>query len=132
MLKVKTLDSIISHIEEVVQKTSLSHLDKLDDFLSYYYIKDNGAVYHNKTIKICTQGNDIIDVPIVSLLPLNFMAMSKANVRIETKMSDLQGKTKSHNKRNIFLKGSGNIIIDIDYISIPPTELLQKIIDHSN
>lgn len=127
------LGSIISYIEKTIQRLNTSPAEKIDEFLLSYFERDEKGIYKSKIIQIESNTGDIVDVPIVNLLPINIMEMKKANVTIngERIRSDFSKKRVNESTDNIILSEEGNIGLSIDFESAEPTELLMRILERN-
>lgn len=127
------LGSIISYIEKTIQRLKTSPAEKIDEFLLSYFDRDEKGVYKSKVIQIEANTGEILDVPIINLLPINVMEMRKANVTIngERIRSNLTKKRAPKLIDNIILSEEGNIGLSIDFESAEPTELLMRILERN-
>ncbi|EBJ4206804.1 hypothetical protein HVC08_005235 [Salmonella enterica] len=127
------LGSIISYIEKTIQRLNTSPAEKIDEFLLSYFERDEKGIYKSKIIQIESNTGEIVDVPIVNLLPINIMEMKRANVTIngERIRSDFSKKRANESTDNIILSEEGNIGLSIDFESAEPTELLMRILDRN-
>ncbi|EBV3242575.1 hypothetical protein DOH76_24125 [Salmonella enterica subsp. enterica serovar Oranienburg] len=125
------LGSIISYIEKTIQRLNTSPAEKIDEFLLSYFERNEKGIYKSKIIQIESNTGDIVDVPIVNLLPINIMEMKRANVTIngERIRSNFSKKRVNESTDNIILSEEGNIGLSIDFESAEPTELLMRILE---
>ncbi|EAB8478313.1 hypothetical protein AU894_19240 [Salmonella enterica subsp. enterica] len=125
------LGSIINYIEKTIQRLNTSPVEKIDEFLLSYFERDDRGIYKSKIIQIETNAGDIVDIPIINLLPINIMEMKKANVTIngERIRSNFSKKRNCKSMDNIILNEEGNIGLSIDFESAEPTELLMRILE---
>ncbi|EIG8968336.1 hypothetical protein LGD22_005510, partial [Salmonella enterica] len=101
------------------------------EFLLSYFERNEKGIYKSKIIQIESNTGDIVDVPIVNLLPINIMEMKRANVTIngERIRSNFSKKRVNESTDNIILSEEGNIGLSIDFESAEPTELLMRILE---
>ncbi|ECK6787636.1 hypothetical protein FSD31_25735 [Salmonella enterica] len=127
------LGSIISYIEKTIQRLNTSPAEKIDEFLLSYFDRDEKGIYKSKVIQIESNTGEIVDVPIVNLLPINIMEMKRANVTIngERIRGDFSKKRANKSTDNIILSEEGNIGLSIDFESAEPTELLMRILERN-
>ncbi|EOC0702364.1 hypothetical protein ACIU3Q_005562 [Salmonella enterica subsp. enterica serovar Kokomlemle] len=127
------LGSIISYIEKTIQRLNTSPAEKIDEFLLSYFERNEKGIYKSKIIQIESNTGDIVDVPIVNLLPINIMEMKRANVTIngERIRSNFSKKRVNESTDNIILSEEGNIGLSIDFESAEPTELLMRILERN-
>lgn len=128
-----SLNSLINYVGSTILKLSTSPTERLDEFISSYFIKKTNGVYKYKTIKIETKKNEIVDIPIINLLPLNIMFMKKANVKIngDRVRCKVNNGNALHQKTpgEIIVSEEGDIGISIDFESALPTEGLMRILE---
>ncbi|ECC1695538.1 hypothetical protein DPB93_25000 [Salmonella enterica subsp. salamae] len=127
------LGSIISYIEKTIQRLNTSPAEKIDEFLLSYFERNEKGIYKSKVIQIESNTGEIVDVPIVNLLPINIMEMKRANVTIngERIRCDFSKKRVNESTDNIILSEEGNIGLSIDFESAEPTELLMRILERN-
>ncbi|EDU3770882.1 hypothetical protein C4O09_004438 [Salmonella enterica subsp. enterica serovar Minnesota] len=125
------LGSIINYIEKTIQRLNTSPVEKIDEFLLSYFERDDRGIYKSKSIQIETNAGEIVDIPIINLLPINIMEMKKANVTIngERIRSNFSKKRACKSMDNIILNEEGNIGLSIDFESAEPTELLMRVLE---
>ncbi|EBA7134418.1 hypothetical protein B7I57_18905 [Salmonella enterica] len=125
------LGSIINYIEKTIQRLNTSPVEKIDEFLLSYFERDDRGIYKSKIIQIETNAGEIVDIPIINLLPINIMEMKKANVTIngERIRSNFSKKRACKSMDNIILNEEGNIGLSIDFESAEPTELLMRVLE---
>lgn len=126
------LGSIIDYIEKNIQRLSSSPRERIDEFLTCYFIKEKDGVYKNKTIKISSGNGEVIDIPMINLLPVNIMEMKKATItvngeRLKSRIND-PDKVKK-NGDELVMSEEGNIGLIIDFQAESPTEYLMRIME---
>ncbi|EAN4380720.1 hypothetical protein EG719_23990, partial [Salmonella enterica] len=83
MRKKRALSSIINGIEKNICRLNSSPKERIDDFLSSFFVKDNNDVYQCKTIKVKPVTGEILEIPIINLIPASFMEMKKATFAVK-------------------------------------------------
>ncbi|EBW9495521.1 hypothetical protein DQJ56_20275 [Salmonella enterica subsp. salamae serovar Sofia] len=124
--------SIIGYIEKNIQRLSLSPKERLNEFLSCYFILDGKGVYKCKTITIDPHNGPLVEVPIINLLPVNIMEMKKATFSIagERMKNEIIDPDKiKNNGDEIILNEEGNISFTIDFESVSPTETMMRFME---
>ena len=131
MRKKRELSSIISNIEKNICRLNSSPKERIDDFLSSFFVKDSNDVYNCKTIKVKAVTGEILEIPIINLIPASFMEMKKATFTVKGERTTgnipsciLNRGKKTNNDREICLKEDGEVNFSIDFEATPPSETL--------
>ncbi len=139
MSQKRELSSIINGIEKNICRLNSSPKERIDDFLSSFFVKDNNDVYQCKTIKVKPITGDILEIPIINLIPANFMEMKKATftVKGDRAKGNITGAFFKKNKRfddnnGIHLKEDGEISFSIDFETTPPSESLSYFLEKNH
>ncbi|EFN7698883.1 hypothetical protein PU06_16685 [Escherichia coli] len=143
MRKKRELSSIINNIEKNICRLNSSPKERIDDFLSSFFVKDSNDVYNCKTIKVKPVTGEILEIPIINLIPASFMAMKKATftVKGERTAGNIPGcilnrgkkiNNDRENDREICLKEDGEVNFSIDFEATPPSETLSFFLEKNH
>ncbi|EBQ8600482.1 hypothetical protein I6P91_004005 [Salmonella enterica] len=139
MRKKRELSSIINGIEKNICRLNSSPKERIDDFLSSFFVKDNNDIYQCKTIKVKPVTGEILEIPIINLIPASFMEMKKATfaVKSERANGNISGCIFNRNKKisndsGIHLKEDGEINFSIDFEATPPSETLSFFLEKNH
>lgn len=139
MRKKRELSSIINNIEKNICHLNSSPKERIDDFLSSFFVKDSNDVYNCKTIKVKPVTGEILEIPIINLIPASFMEMKKATFTVKGERTAgnipsciLNRGKNTNNDREICLKEDGEINFSIDFEATPPSETLSFFLEKNH
>lgn len=134
MSKKRELSSIINEIERNICRLNSSPQERIDDFLSSFFVKDNEDVYQCKTIKVKPVSGEILEIPIINLIPASFMEMRKATFAVNGERVKGNGCffKKINDDNQIHVKEDGEISFSIDFEATPPGETLSFFLEKNH
>lgn len=135
----RELSSIINGIEKNICRLNSSPRERINDFLSSFFVKDSNDVYHCKTIKVKPITGETLEIPIINLIPASFMEMKKATFAVKGDRVNgniagfiFNGNKKNSNNSEIHLSENGEINFSIDFEATPPSETLSFFLEKNH